>query len=221
MKFSIQDYETIIFDCDGVILNSNNIKTKAFYETVLPYGKKFAETLVQYHIQNGGISRYQKFEFFLKEIVKLEVTEENLNKLLDSFSEITKLALLRCQIADGIFELREQLKSDWIVVSGGDQDELNEVFSSRNISPLFVKSCIFGSPESKDVILDREIRLSTIKNPALYIGDSQYDHEVSRNFSLDFIFLSNWTEFLNWREYTNLNSITTYGSIKDLLLSKT
>ena len=63
MKFSIKDYETIIFDCDGVILNSNNIKIQAFYETALIYGHDLANELVKYHIENGGISRYQKFEF--------------------------------------------------------------------------------------------------------------------------------------------------------------
>ena len=31
--------ETIVFDCDGVILDSNRIKTEAFYEI----GKQFSE----------------------------------------------------------------------------------------------------------------------------------------------------------------------------------
>jgi phosphoglycolate phosphatase-like HAD superfamily hydrolase len=218
MQLSIDDYKTIIFDCDGVILNSNKIKTKAFYETALSYGKESADNLVKYHVQNGGISRYKKFEFFLKNIVGIDVTEDKLNSLLLGFSKKIKYELSRCEVAEGIFQLREKIDSNWIVVSGSDQDELNEIFSLRSLDSLFIQSCIFGSPESKEFIFEREFRLSTIKQPALFIGDSQYDHEVSSQYKVDFIFLSNWTEFANWKEYTNRNSISTYGSIKDLLL---
>ena len=146
MKLSIEDYKTIIFDCDGVILNSNKIKTKAFYETALLYGQKSANNLVKYHIQNGGVSRYKKFEFFLNNIVGFNATEDKLTSLLLEFSEIIKYELLRCEIAEGIFQLREKLDSKWIVVSGSDQDELNEIFSLRSLDNLFEESCIFGSP---------------------------------------------------------------------------
>ena len=218
MKFSINDYQTLIFDCDGVILNSNSIKTQAFYDAALSYGVDKAEDLVEYHIKNGGISRYQKFDFFLKKIVGCEASKDKINGLLTYFSKITKHELLKCEINQGIFQLREELSSDWIVISGGNQDEINEVFSFRKIDSLFLEGCIFGSPDPKEVIFDREIKLSKIKYPALFIGDSQYDYEVSKAFDVDFLFLSNWTDFSNWKEYTDLHSIKTCGSIKDLLL---
>ena len=173
MKFSINDYQTLIFDCDGVILNSNSIKTQAFYDAALSYGVDKAEDLVEYHIKNGGISRYQKFDFFLKKIVGCEASKDKINGLLTYFSKITKHELLKCEINQGIFQLREELSSDWIVISGGNQDEINEVFSFRKIDSLFLEGCIFGSPDPKEVIFDREIKLSKIKYPALFIGDSQ------------------------------------------------
>ena len=33
MNCSINSYKSIVFDCDGVILNSNSIKVQAFYDT--------------------------------------------------------------------------------------------------------------------------------------------------------------------------------------------
>ena len=62
-------YKTIIFDCDGVILNSNKIKTESFYKVAKKFGEKEAIKLVKFHLSNGGISRYEKFKFFL-EIIK-------------------------------------------------------------------------------------------------------------------------------------------------------
>ena len=60
MLIDINKYDCFIFDCDGVILDSNKIKTEAFFSLALPYGKGIAKLLVDYHTQNGGISRYLK-----------------------------------------------------------------------------------------------------------------------------------------------------------------
>ena len=65
----LDSYKSFIFDCDGVILNSNKIKSNAFYEVASKYGKKEAKKLVNYHINNGGISRYKKFEYFSNNIL--------------------------------------------------------------------------------------------------------------------------------------------------------
>ncbi len=51
---NLNHYQTLIFDCDGVILNSNQVKTQAFYKATLSYGEAAAESLVNYHIQHGG-----------------------------------------------------------------------------------------------------------------------------------------------------------------------
>jgi len=56
-------YKTLVFDCDGVVLNSNKIKTQAFYEATKQFGHESAQALVDYHVANGGISRYAKFEW--------------------------------------------------------------------------------------------------------------------------------------------------------------
>ena len=52
----IREYLTLVFDCDGVLLDSNKVKTDAFYKSALPYGENAANELVSYHKENGGIS---------------------------------------------------------------------------------------------------------------------------------------------------------------------
>ena len=51
-------YNSIIFDCDGVILNSNQIKTNAFRKVLKQFNNKAIDEFIQYHKDNGGISRY-------------------------------------------------------------------------------------------------------------------------------------------------------------------
>ena len=164
----ISQYATLIFDCDGVILDSNRIKTDAFYNTALPYGEDVAEALVNFHEQNGGISRYVKFEYFLEKILGTKVEPKKINNLLSSFVSEIKEELILCQISPGLEELRKNSDSNWLIVSGGDQKELRCIFSERNLTENF--NCgIFGSPETKEVILSREIDNGNIKFPALFI----------------------------------------------------
>ena len=53
-------YHSLIFDCDGVILNSNQIKSDAFYNVAKQFGDIAAKKLLKFHLENGGISRYKK-----------------------------------------------------------------------------------------------------------------------------------------------------------------
>ena len=64
----MKKYSHLFFDCDGVILNSNKIKTDAFYKLALNFGELQAQKLVNHHLENGGISRYEKIKFFQKNI---------------------------------------------------------------------------------------------------------------------------------------------------------
>ncbi|WP_216601595.1 hypothetical protein [Vreelandella azerica] len=69
MKFLMFQYNTLIFDFDGVVLNSNQVKTEAFFYTTLPYGEDAANAMVEYHIKHGGILRYKKIAYLLDYIV--------------------------------------------------------------------------------------------------------------------------------------------------------
>ena len=211
----ISQYATLIFFFYGVILDSNKIKTTAFYNAALSYGQDAAEALVNYHEQNGGISRYVKFEYFLEEILGLEVETKIINNLLSSFVSEVQEELTLCQISLGLKDLRKNSNSNWLVVSGGDQKELRCIFSERNLTENF--NCgIFGSPETKDVILSREIDNGNIKFPALFIGDSKYDFQAAKATNIDFVFAYDWTEVKDWREYCNENGLEVIKNLAQL-----
>jgi len=199
---NLGDYKTLVFDCDGVILNSNKIKTRAFYTAVLPYGEAAAQALVDYHVANGGISRYKKFEYFLKQILGQPAPDEKeLKNLLDTYADEAWKGLLDCDVAEGIAALRKKTAaSRWLVVSGGNQEELRRLFALRRLDSFF-DGGIFGSPDSKDEILAREIRSGNIEKPAVFLGDSKYDYEAATSVGLVFIFVRGWSEFDEWSDF--------------------
>lgn len=200
-KRLIDKYKTLVFDCDGVILNSNPVKTKAFHSATISYGQQAAEAMVQYHLQNGGISRYLKFEYFLRHIVMKEPEQGEFESLLAAYAREVKAKLMRCEVACGLKELRKSIsQSRWLVASGGDQTELREIFAARELDTFF-DGGIFGSPDTKDMIVKRELDTRNIHPPAVFIGDSQYDYQTATSHGLNFIFVSDWTEFHGWKNF--------------------
>jgi len=212
-----ETFATLVFDCDGVILDSNRIKTDAFRQVALRYGAEAAEALVQYHVLNGGISRYRKFEHLLRDILGRAASEAEVKVLADAYGECVFRELLGCAVSHGLHELRDITAGQgWMVVSGGDEKELRRVFSARRLAPLFDRG-IHGSPATKEQILEREIASRNLVLPALFIGDSRYDHEAANRAGLLFAFARGWTEFQGWEEYCAVNRIPVINSISDLL----
>ena len=212
------EYKTLVFDCDGVVLNSNQLKIQAYYDVAIKFGanKTQAQALVDYHVKLGGISRYPKFEYFLHEIMQQAVTEQAMQALLDRFTAEVKRLLTDCEIAPDLMRVREaNPHAKWMIISGGDQAELRDIFQQRGIDKLF-NAGIFGSPDNKDVILARELDAGNIVEPALFIGDSRYDHQASTNAGLDFVFLSAWTDVEGWQDYCANHQITVFNHLGDL-----
>jgi phosphoglycolate phosphatase-like HAD superfamily hydrolase len=214
---NLKSYKSLVFDCDGVVLDSNNVRVQAFYNCALPYGVEYAEALAAYHIMHGGVSRYVKFEVFLRDMLGLPVTQEAMDALLVQFTTEAIQGLLKCAIAPGLQELREATQqANWIMVSGADERELRDVFARRGIADWF-DGGIFGSPLNKDQILERELASGNCKRPSVFFGDSRYDVEASTRAGLDSVFLSQWTDMKDWENYCIKHSILVFDGFEGLL----
>ena len=218
MRIELKKYKTIVFDCDGVILDSNITKIDSYFRTAKKLGgtDTQAQALVDHHVQFGGISRYSKFVWYLEAVLEQEPTKEAVQEYLDAFSLAVKKGLMRCNIAGGLYTLRDATPNvNWLIVSGGDQQEVRELLDKRDLAALF-DGGLFGSPDNKDEILTREKENGNIQLPALFIGDSKYDYESSTRAGLDFVFLSGWTDVPNWEYFCAENDIPVCRNIQSL-----
>ena len=212
-------YKTMVFDCDGVVLDSNIVKTDAYFRTAKNLGAtdSQAKALVDYHVELGGVSRYHKFDYYLREILHQPVTDGAIQKLLDEFSRELEVGLMQCDLAKGLFALRAALPAcRWLILSGGDQNELRTLFAKRKIDHMF-NGGIFGSPDDKHTVLAVEKANGNLQLPAVFLGDSKYDYEAAERAGIDFIFLSDWTEVSDWQDFCISHKITSLNNILALL----
>jgi HAD superfamily hydrolase (TIGR01549 family) len=215
----LKKYKSIVFDCDGVVLNSNQTKIDAYFNTAKRQGgtDAQAQAFVDYHVKLGSFPRNGKIEYYLKEIVKQPMTASTMQRYMETFEEILDKTLMQCEVAPGLPALKTATpQARWMLLSGGDQAELRRIFARRNLAPLF-EAGIFGGPDKKDEVLAREKANGNIQFPALFLGDSKYDFEAAIRAGLDFIFISEWTEVHDWQAYCAENKIVTMHNISQLL----
>ena len=201
MNIELSKYKAWFFDCDGVLLDSNQLKSDAFYEVGLPYGKGNAHALVECNKRLGGVSRFEKFKYFFETILEKKNFEKELENALNNFSALVCEKLINCPETYCVRDFLDSLpiNSKKFVVSGGAQKELRVVFKQRGLDTYF--NGIYGSPDSKETIMSNRVTSPDIEYPAVFIGDSRYDYEVAWQFNLDFFFMTNYTEFKDWKLY--------------------
>ena len=205
----------IIFDFDGVILNSNKVKTKAFAELSEKFGKDKSSKLVAFHIKNGGVSRFEKINWFVKNVIKDE-DEDITEKLISNYGEIVLKELSDCQLRTDLKKLREKLiDSKWYIASGGLETEIQDYLNKKSLIQLF-DGGVFGSPKSKDLIIKNILDKSDRNSKWILIGDSIYDYKCSINNGIKFIFAKDWTEVKNYDQFVKQNNIKVINGIEDL-----
>ena len=212
----ISHYKHIILDCDGVILNSNKLKTLAFRKTLSSYDKNLVDSFINYHTKNGGISRYVKFNYFLKNILKKKEYQDEYLLLIKRFKKLLLNDLIKSKVDSYLIDFFKKNKSkSFYVLSGGDEEELKYVFKKKKLIKYF--HGIYGSPKDKETIIKKFFLDKISINKSLFIGDSELDYIVSKKFGIDFIFKYQWTEFHQWRKFVKLNKINSIKNFKDFI----
>jgi phosphoglycolate phosphatase-like HAD superfamily hydrolase len=179
--------KAIVFDFDGTLLESADIKTDAFAKLFREY-PEHRDAILHYHETHAGISRYVKFRIIYRDILKkpLPLIEEQ--RLGDAFSELVLDKMETCPLVLGAVEFLTKVTthSRCFIASGTPEGELREIVARRGIDKYF--EGVYGSPATKPEIL-RCIRDRHALNPfqMLYVGDALSDLEAAQAESVPFL----------------------------------
>jgi phosphoglycolate phosphatase-like HAD superfamily hydrolase len=181
-------YQNIIFDFDGVLVESNEIRFNGFRKLFKGYPQEQVEKLVNYAKANGGVSRYKKIKHFFVEIRQEPVSGEEVERWAAQFSKFVKQDIVEAKSVKGSLEFLEKYIDyfDFAIVSGSDQVELRSICKKRKINHFF--KSILGSPvEKKENIAALLSDLNWQYHKTLYVGDSNNDFEAAKANNLDFV----------------------------------
>jgi phosphoglycolate phosphatase-like HAD superfamily hydrolase len=212
------NYKYHLFDCDGVILNSNQIKSKVFHEITSSYSNQFADEATEYYKNTAGTPRVDKVYYFFEKLMKIEATEELIQEFLNSFNNTALNNLFVCDKITGVQSYLNSIKdnSKSFVVSGAPQDELRTILSKQELDHYFEE--ILGSPVKKPDNIESLLNDYQLdpKNCVFY-GDSKVDYLSASKFNIDFIFVSEKTEFKDYKDFFKDKDIRTIKNFNELL----
>jgi phosphoglycolate phosphatase-like HAD superfamily hydrolase len=177
----------IILDFDGVIVESVDIKTRAFRELFAGY-PEHVERIVAFHEANAGVSRYEKFRVIFREFLHEPCDEARMRGLGSRFSELVMDAVIRCPFVRGAEAFLKEFGARYalFLASGTPQNELREVAHRRGLTAHFHE--IHGAPRTKVEII-RGILETHRWEPAdvVVIGDSLTDYHAAQSLRIPFI----------------------------------
>jgi phosphoglycolate phosphatase-like HAD superfamily hydrolase len=205
----------IFFDFDGVLAESVNIKTEAFRKMYLSYGEEFAQKVVEHHIDNGGVSRYEKFKIYNGQWLGEELTIKKKNKLAAIFSSYVVNGVVKSEEVKGTSDFlnssQEYIK---YIITGTPTIEIKPILERRKMNHFFVEA--YGSPEKKNFWVKKILKTKNIKpEECVFIGDALADYKAAVDNSIVFILRETkdtehlFKDFKGYRikDLTNLNMI--------------
>lgn len=177
----------IIFDFDGVLCESVGIKAEAFRRLFEDYPQHL-ETILAYHMANGGLNRFKKFEVIYRDMLKEDLSEEKKKELGRRFTDYCYEGVVAAPLVQGACAFLEEYHAKILlfVASGTPQEEIAAIVQERGLEKFFKE--VHGSPATKNEIIKNILQRHSIKaQEAVFVGDSINDYYGAREAGVAFV----------------------------------
>jgi len=179
--------KAIILDFDGVLVESNNIKHRAFAEIFKDFPDHFEE-MMEFHENHNHIPRDEKFRYFLKNLLGKADCELQVQDMVARFRELTRAKIIECPYVAGAMDFISGYSKvlPLYIASATPLDELEIIIKARELDKYFLR--IYGAPMKKSAMF-----IDIMKNDKfssgemLFVGDSLEDYYVARDQGLAFV----------------------------------
>jgi phosphoglycolate phosphatase-like HAD superfamily hydrolase len=177
----------IISDFDGVILESNDVKTRAFAAVFAGF-PEHADAMMAYHHAHVSDSRFAKFRHFVTACLGRPAADPLVDQLATAFSAEMLRQIDSCPLVPGAlaFLARAHAAVPVFLASVTPQDELDAILKRRGLAGYFTR--VYGCPPWSKVAAVRDI-VGSFGRPegVLFIGDSAGDQRAALEVGVEFI----------------------------------
>ena len=178
----------IIFDFDGVIAESVQVKTDAFSALYVPYGRDIVSKVVEHHEANGGMSRFEKIRLYHGSFLNKSITNKEITDLANQFSALVIDKVISAPYVPGVLEYIQISHKNYklYISTGTPTEEMKLILIGRGISQYF--SDISGSPEKKTDHINKIIfKYGLKREELLFFGDSDSDKNAAAFHRVQFV----------------------------------
>ena len=187
-KKFLSNKKHIFWDFDGVIKDSVEIKSNAYEELFLRWGKTVSLKVRHHHRLNGGMSRFDKIPLYLS-WTNIVPNENTVTELCNDFSKLVKLKVINSPWVPGVIDVINYSSTQGIysyIVTATPQEEIEEILDELQVIHYFKN--IVGAPKKKVKAINEMIDFYGIAlQDAIMIGDSKTDYEAAKENNIDFI----------------------------------
>lgn len=179
--------KAVFLDFDGVVLESVEVKTRAM-RRLFADRPEHVEEIVRHHVENSGVSRYEKFRHYYATFFREPLTPARMAELDRRFGELVYDEIMTADFVPGAREFLEASRGrlPLFVVSATPQAELERVVEGRGLARFF--RSVHGSPLKKAEHVARLLAAWDLA-PAdcLFVGDAKADQEAAAACGVPFV----------------------------------
>jgi len=204
----------IIFDFDGVIINSHLTKTLAFYNIFKVYGKNIALKAKKFHLNNIGKSRYFKFRYIFKNILRLKLTNQKIKTLDKNFDIFLQKKINKMIPSKSLINFLKKKNRVWnlYISTGTPRTKIVKILKKKNLLIYFKK--VYGSPSSKIYHINK---ITKNNKKCIFIGDSFEDYTAAKKTKIKFLLKIN-SENRNLRKTISFNKINSFKFLEKKII---
>ena len=207
----------LILDFDGVVIESNMVKTEAF-QSVFSRFPEYAETMMAFHHANVSLSRFAKFQHLLTLMGRSDDAAFKAEIAAD-FSRLVLKGIEAVPLVPGaeMFLRTVTTRLPVYLASVTPAEELSMILAERGLTHWFRN--VYGCPPwtKPSAIRDVLSREAVKPGEALLIGDSAGDQRAAQVTDVVFLARDSGLSFDSPAPFTfaDMNEITKY--IEELL----
>ncbi|MBZ9566293.1 HAD family hydrolase [Modicisalibacter tunisiensis] len=181
-------FDALVFDCDGVILDSARLKRSTFADFYHDQPPALYQAVLAYLARGGGQPRDVKFHHIEAHILGRPVDDKRIRELSTAFAERIEAQVAETPALPGAVAFLERWRGrlPLYLLSATPQAELRRIIVARGLDALF--DDVLGAPPDKVSGL-RNLLDYRNHEPArtVMIGDSYNDYRAARSNGTHFV----------------------------------
>ena len=215
--------KVMIFDFDGVIIDSMKVKVSEYRRLYSQFTKdeSLLNEIAVIYENSIGLPREATFKKVFKDILKKSISDQEIERFSKEYSQAIFSRLNNVNPVNGFLEyLDTHKKLSKYVLSGAPHSDLTYLMDKLRLSEHF-KSFKGGPLEKKEEIINIKVQENVESKEIVYFGDQKNDYIAAKTTGVQFIGInaSRGLEKMQCKIFSNFQELIAHERTRDSLYS--